>query len=301
MAEDILPDSSDKMYREIIVESVEDLLHLYDKLAQYVFRGQTRASKKWTLKTTFERAGKGISKKDWTALEQKVLLEFRRRAQHYLLDLPEPQQHLEWLALMQHHGCSTRLLDFTRSFFIALFFAIENSDSHAAVWAVDSTYYESRPGIPRWKDHLHSTYNKDAEKKANDILSSSDKKHDKGILLVEPFRMNERLSLQHGIFLFPKNIEVSFEENFCSHHGVNSFAKLAQKEGKLVVAKIVIPKMLHLKIACLLDMMNISATTLFPGLDGFARSQKRYIQSTLSHEEYRKDILDTLTKKILGR
>src|SRR5438093_2893211 len=44
---------------------------------------------------------------------------------------------LEWLALMQHYGAPTRLLDFTYSFWIALFFAFEEAENDCSVVALD--------------------------------------------------------------------------------------------------------------------------------------------------------------------
>ena len=92
----------------------------------WVFRGQRDAN--WKLASSYERARErlGLSKlnerlsriSEYTALE-----EFKRNASHLLPR--EPSCQLEWLALMQHYGAPTRLLDFSESPFVALYFALD--------------------------------------------------------------------------------------------------------------------------------------------------------------------------------
>ena len=57
-------------------------------------------------------------------------------------DLPLDQK-LSWLAVMQHYGVPTRLLDFTYSPYVSLYFALRSQPEHyktvpAAVWAIDA-------------------------------------------------------------------------------------------------------------------------------------------------------------------
>ena len=51
---------------------------------------------------------------------------------------------LSWLATMQHHSVPTRLLDFTYSPYVALYFALRHSSergrsSSPAIWAIDAS------------------------------------------------------------------------------------------------------------------------------------------------------------------
>ncbi|MFC1958503.1 hypothetical protein ACFLV6_01085 [Chloroflexota bacterium] len=111
---------------------------------------------------------------------------------------------------------------------------------------------------------------------------------------VEPEKMNERLAVQQGIFLFPCNIGISFEENlagvfdskpeiFQNRPALSYDSKIQTPEmlrslfAATTVLKIIVPSYVKENMLHDLWKMNVSSATLFPGIDGFTRSLKYHL------------------------
>lgn len=58
---------------------------------------------------------------EWLSREERALRIFRRKAHNFLEDSSVLGDDLRYLALMQHHGSPTKMVDFTKSPFVATF------------------------------------------------------------------------------------------------------------------------------------------------------------------------------------
>jgi hypothetical protein len=262
-------------YTIIELSSWQEYKQLTDELSEnWIFRGQ--ASSGWGLQNAIERTDfvnlyKGI--------EREFVAEFQRGARNYLSKDQTPGHLIEWLALMQHHGAPTRLLDFTKSPFIAAFFGFEIAD----LWPAEKTSI--------WALHLPSLRTKALEKLSQHYGTDVDK--EKGfvdeilfehifnddscsvVFPVEPFRMNRRYSLQQSIFVSTGKATEPFMKQL-------HFMEMGLDKA---VVKIELPSAIRKQVLRDLQRMNLNRASLFPDLDGYAGSLRLRYNSLPTAEE----------------
>jgi len=260
--------------RRVEISSWREAFQYQRQTQGWVYRGQRDAT--WDLHTALDRHCDRLGVKHGCRreFESELLREFRRVYHNYSGSVPETRSVLEWASLMQHHGGPTRLLDFTYSIWIAAYFAMEHAEGECAVWAVDPRWASSESikkleaaGKPNaYMISSETRFDENSERKIETLLFKG--QQIKLVCSLNPFRLNDRLRTQSGVFLVPGDVGASFMQN------------LEALPGGCKVLKIVIPHELHFEGIKLLSRMNISRTSLFPGLDGYTQSLGVYHPGT---------------------
>lgn len=274
--------------------------------AAHLFRGHDDAG--YPLRTTLDRYG-GTRKR---RAEDILLREFRRRMHQYLPSESIPKSNLVTLAFMQHYGVPTRLLDVTRSPYVALYFAVRDAlkDADAAVWAFNTVNIRTaslrrvflkdprlRKQIGRFLDPRAEFTRQELFTKwflpdvsCLDLQNPESLRHHEIIFDLEPFTMNPRLTVQQGLFLVSGSPCKTFEETLVDLlQEIES--KISETGGREPsVFKIVIPGNLRRPLMRHLEKMNITAASLFGGLEGLASSLREKLTS-MDRDDFLGDIL----------
>lgn len=242
-----------------VLTSWSQFMDLTTELDGWAFRGQQRAD--WLLEGSLSRYMRAYieDKEAWRSREERAIRIFRRKAHNFLVHTDLLTNDLRCLALMQHHGAPTRLLDFTKSPFVAAFFALERAVDESAVFALNT------PAL--WNNRA---YPKENAKLTRDVIDPRIQGNldryffcntNSVIWFGEPTEMDDRIVAQSGTFVVPGVIDRSVKEIL---DGYDTDEELLHK--------IVIPSSLRVEAMKWLYRMNLTNASLFPGLDGLARS-----------------------------
>ena len=152
---------------------------------------------------------------------------------------------------MQHYGASTRLLDWTASPYIAVYYAVvEQWDRDGAVWYFD-------------QNQLTDELAKEFASVNWRTLSSESK-----VFAFYPQRPTDRMLAQKGSFT------VSLSGLTSHNAGLESYG----------LNKVVIPAGEKPQILRFLLSMNVSGNVVFPGLDGMGRELKTRLKVLLMND-----------------
>lgn len=206
---------------------------------RYIYRGHRRMD--WRLESTFDRQlAKDLPLSVARNLAGKHLKTFKESSLGRRGDRPPKLNDDHWWALGQHFGLATPLLDWTRSPFIAAYFAFHEEDESTGKRVV---FALSLPGI--------SSLGRILEKNglAKEVVK----------IITPQMDGNPRLISQQGLFTkLPLGCEL---ESW-------SRGILPNATGNDMLIRMEIPSTEREEALQLLDAMNISHFTLYPDLTG---------------------------------
>lgn len=226
--------------------------------SSYAFRGQADVGD--DLHTSLARLGGPPE------LEGHLLRNFRKYAQR----AAAPGDSVwNWLAVAQHHGLPTRLLDWTYSPYVAMHFATENLDRYdrdGVIWCVD--YSRTNRLLPdRLKrilaDEGSDVFTAEMLGRASATLQDFDRLSEAGfVAFFEPPSLDDRIVVQFALFSLVSNPRLSLEKWLEDHPGTGR--------------RVIIPATVKWEIRDKLDQANITERVLQGGLDGLSAWLKRY-------------------------
>lgn len=257
----------------IKISSVANLIQRINDLPNhYIYRGQ--ANSNWGLQSSLERVvGSEWSPELAQKLEDYSLARFQSKFHLYDTENCHPNSKLAWLAAMQHYGTPTRLVDFSESPYVALYFALEafNYTANANfslfmldyraileksieyIKSVDRDFKETRQSIQGKQDEI---FERIVDRFAYDIA-----------WITEPKILNARIDRQSGSFLLSGNRGKKIEEILSSD---------LYKE--VDIQKLDIPGELAQGVYALLRKMNVTSKGLYGDLNGLAQAIRMEMQ-----------------------
>ncbi|MPM25508.1 hypothetical protein SDC9_72003 [bioreactor metagenome] len=232
--------------------------------SNFVYRGVDDAS--FGLQTSIQRLGrKPID------LESNLIRNFQKYSPINTL-VDNYNNIWNWIALGQHYGLPTRLLDWTFSPYVALHFSTEDLskfDKDGAIWMVDFAaiikYYPKNLQDKLVNDRIFSLTSNELNTEIGDNINKIYKYSLDNIntmIFFEPPSIDNRIINQYGLFSFmldPNSDKLKWLE-----------------DKKNVFKKIIIPQKLKWEIRDKLDQANVSERVIYPGLDGISKWLKRW-------------------------
>jgi hypothetical protein len=226
-----------------------------------LFRGQ--ADKSWSLSPSLaRRLGKGGY--DYTQarkLEMLILHEFQDRYGEKDAHCKTLRKNdlLSWWEVMQHHSAPTRLLDWSKSPYASLFFAVSSSPG------VDGAFYIIDAGHLQW---IQSTRVKEPQNKSNMAAlhelnkSVNGHSYEKSMVVITAPFPTSRMNAQHSSFTL--STEILESHDIAGDDIVFGRCGNRSEVNPSILYKFTVPSTLKGEFAEALRENGLTKETLFP-------------------------------------
>ena len=222
--------------------------------SECIFRGQADAT--WGLEPSllrrFKQTGKAINQAKMIELEKEARAEFIFQAHLHISDYIINRTHdqWDWWALMQQYRAPTPMLDWTWSPYIAAYFAAnEHFDREGSIWYVSDIRLTEVMKAVKATDRTVRPY-----------------------YYITP---TDRVVAQQSV--------ATFSDDLTADQAVILDELMPEESNTLVFHRITFPANQKVMILKELRQMNISAASLFPGIDGLGRSIAELYDTKIVH------------------
>jgi hypothetical protein len=236
-----------------IGELTEAIICLYTEThRRWWFRGHADAE--WTLLPKIRR--------DYTDIDERVLSNnFYANAQSRHSNCPLEDDFAGWIALMQHYGLPTRLLDWSKSPLVAAFFCVSrpfnpsvqaSQSRDAAIWALDPVSLNKSQGLDEVFYPLNANTLKPMIRPFLKGISDDDK-HVAEVAAAVPIGADIRMFVQGAFTIHDSGIPLDQIESSGSW-----------------LRKYVIPADRVAYIADAVDVLGVARSNIFPDLQNLS-------------------------------
>ena len=251
---------------------VESWAHLQDVLFEGSWQESLKRFRSTHAYRGSPRAGRGLHSSlshiggKFEERERHLIRNFRKYAHRSFIG---DESIWNWLALAQHHGLPTRMLDWTYSPYVALHFVtadVPHFHEDGEVWSVN--FVETNRTLPDGlrkllRDEGSDVFTGEMLSRAVDSLEAFDAlSPDPFVVFLEPPSVDDRIVNQSALFSLMSSPRAVLHDWLIAHQ--HSYRR------------VIIPAKMKWEVRDKLDQANISERVLFPGLDGLSRWLKRY-------------------------
>jgi hypothetical protein len=233
----------------------------------------------------------GYSKgREYAVGESDILSNFMKKSYSFLSNPPKDDDYQKWIAIAQHYGIPTRILDWSEGCLVSLFFAVKMLDTEydGVVWALNPTRYKN------WFMAYDEVCKKDRMVEDGEVLVElsshrnivSAFRNDGGDYqypyFYYPFFIDERMKTQQSVFMVWGSEKRPLDK--IGHTGIIQYLQkdkdryLHTNETKVknwsdneFLLKLVIDRKKKHYIKRQLDMCGINEYSIFPTLDSFGQ------------------------------